>query len=151
MGRIHGGPSDADIRAGPYKVYQRRRRALLQQSLWLDESYWSLVRIFEEDPPLDHHDTFDQRLDLTQLAARVAKGTICATLERPDTAMAHMGTVIEGPRGPMKTHWANIGRMAIQPNREGRMAMLMHYFILFYYFMFSFFYLLLFKWSLLFL
>lgn len=55
-----------DIKAGSYRVYQRRKkRALVQPSLLLDDSNWSLVHVSEGDPPSNHHFAFDQWLDLT--------------------------------------------------------------------------------------
>lgn len=59
--------SDAHTQARFYIVYQRRKKkAPIQNSLWLDDVDWSLYRVFKEDPLLDHHISSDQRLDLVR-------------------------------------------------------------------------------------
>lgn len=58
---------DEDIRAPPYKFYQRRKKKThAQESLWLDDHFLVIDRADLEDQPLDLDSTKDQQLDLIQ-------------------------------------------------------------------------------------
>lgn len=71
------------------------RDALAQHSLWLDETYYCLVRVLEEDPSSNHHVTLDQQLDLIWSFPWAVKCLVCTKLWRCNTGKYLMGCWIE--------------------------------------------------------
>lgn len=60
--------TDEDTWASVLRVYQQRKKAPNQDSLWLDDTFSSLSGALAKDSPLDPDSTNDQRWGLTRSA-----------------------------------------------------------------------------------